>query len=96
MTPLLNDRTRPETDPDNLDGPTTGGRAHTRRGSPGKPFSVYTSATTHPGLAAAAAIAAGLALAAALRVRHARRRRPAGWLDARRDELEALGRRLRR
>ena len=61
----------------NLDHPTTGGRETTRRGSPGRSFSVYTAAATHPGLAAAA-LAAGLVVLGA--VGASRRRRRSGLL----------------
>ncbi len=99
MTPLLNDRGKPEAAAtDNLETPGADGASATRRGPEGRSFSVYTAATTHPGLAAAAARAAGLAVAAAVGAvnERNRRRRPRGWLEAAPAALQDLGRRLRR
>lgn len=93
LTPVLSDRTREQGPDENLDAASTGGRAHTRRASPGRPFSTYTAATTHPGLAAAAAVAAGLAIAGAIGAVSASRRRRGPALLA--DAAKTL-RRLRR
>ncbi len=96
MTPLVHDPSKPDTGDDNLFSPAGNGAAHSRREPAGKSFSVYTAATTHPGLAAAAALAAGLAVAAAIGVAGQRKRRPQTWVEARSRDLERLGRRLHR
>lgn len=73
MTPILTDKTKTAR-PDNLDAPTDGGDVHSRREGGGRPFSVYTAAATHPGLAFAATLAAGLAVVAAVGAVRERRR----------------------
>ncbi len=78
LTPVLTDKTRPQGPDSDLDHPTTGGETATRRAAPGRNFSIYTAATLHPALAAAAALGAGAALAGAVgAANEARRRRRA-------------------
>ena len=96
LTPLTTVKDRAHGPDENLEGPTTGGATGTRRAAQGRTFSVYTAATTHPGLAAAAALAAGLAVAGALGAATRRRRRPSWSPDRARDALDDLARRLRR
>ena len=90
LTPVLTDKHRTQGDDADLDGPTTGGAVSTRRAAPGRSFSVYTTAATHPGLAAAALLATGLAVAGAVGASRSRRGRPQRTLEA------ALGRLRRR
>ena len=94
LTPVLTIRDKAQGPDENLEGPSTGGATGTRRATPGRSFSVYTAAATHPGLAAAAALAAGLAVAGALGAASASRRRR--WAQRATGAAAGLGRRLRR
>ena len=72
VPPLLKDDRRPANVRDNLDAPTEGGRTRSAH-EPSKPFSLYTGAMLHPGLATGVAIASGV-LAFGLRRLSAQRR----------------------
>lgn len=96
ITPALTDRGK-AAPTDNLDAPADGGDVHSRREGSGRPFSTYTAATTHPGLALAATLAVGLAAAAAIGAARRRARpSPASWLARRSHDVKSLGRRLHR
>jgi hypothetical protein len=66
VPPLLRDERRPANVRDNLDHPGDDGQTRSRF-EPSKPFSVYTGANLHPGLALGLVLSLGLGALAAAR-----------------------------